>query len=462
MTSMVNKAEQLIQALSVVQPRVQQQSSEPVLNMAATLKQSIAKHGLLSVLIQDSQPMSNKAFRAALMVLPSPAATRDLPAGSILSATLDSPLPKGAVLIVKASKGQLVIQPPTDNASKQEQLRVAIRYLSNQLTNQAPNKAQLTQQLNQVLQQLPANSRNTLISLISQQGDSKLQLSPPSLATTKTAVLSEPNKAPIDIKQPLTPVLATERKQVQLVQGFSRAMLPTTLLNAQAATSTQSDKPLSQFAQILLQLQQGLASSSDTANKTNLLPQLLASLPKDLAASLQQKASQMLGSQPSSTGSPLLTMSDGPEQRLPQLLNSLLQHQTISQLQHSGANLQTDLPTSLQWLPFFHQGILKSAEFELASDTSPETKERQWRLKVYFSFPPLATICAELRFTTKDLSLTLWSESPATLQRLQQHSESLQAMINNHVSCQSLNCQYGMPPKKTKPDNPQQQLDIRA
>lgn len=458
MTSMVNKAEQLIQALSLIQPRVQQKTTEPVLDMASVLKQSIAKNGLLSVLIQDSQPMSNKAFRAAMMVLPSPAATPELPAGSILSATLDKPLPKGAVLIVKAEKGQLVIQPPVDNASKVEQLRVAIRYLSNQLTNQAPNKTELLQQLNQVLQQLPANSRNTLIKLLSQQtpATGAPNRAQNTVTAVNAAIISEAsktsNKAPIDIKQPLTPTLSTQRQQVQLLQGFSRATMPTTL----------PDKPLSQFAQVLLQLQQGLSGSSESPNKVNLLPQLLANLPKDLASSLQQKASQMLGNQTPSTGAPLINTGDGPEQRLPQLLNSLLQHQTISQLQHSALNLQTESPASLQWLPFFQQGLIKSAEYELESDATAERTERQWRLKVYFSFPPLATICAELRFTAKALNLTLWSESPSTLQRLQQHSESLQAMISNHVTCQSLHCQYGMPPKKTKPDNSQQQVDIRA
>ncbi len=440
---MVNKAEQLIQALNLIQPRVQQNTGTPVLDTVATIKQSIAQHGLLSVLIQDSSAMADKSFRSTLLVLPSPNKHPDLPAGSIIEAKLNTALPRGAVLMIQADKGQLVIQAPKDTASKTQQIQVAIQYLTNQLTNQAPEKPVIIRQINQLIQQLPTPTKDALVQVLT--GQSK---------PTTSADVSKPKQAQTN---PPAPALQQVRQQTSLLAGFTQASKPSLQLPTQQASNT---APLSQLASVL----QWLQSNTSEAKTNNLLPQLLAHIAKQTPDLLQMQAASMAMHKPATSGGqPLLNfLADTPESRLPQLLNGLLQHQTVAQLQHAAVNLQTDSPLTNHWLPFFHNQTLKAVEYDIEASEATQASERTWRVKVYFTLPPLAAICAELRFNASSLALTLWSETPQTLKLLQAHTETLQALLNNHVQCQPVACQYGMPPKKKKPDNPQQQVDIKA
>lgn len=167
---------------------------------------------------------------------------------------------------------------------------------------------------------------------------------------------------------------------------------------------------------------------------------------------------QQLGQRPGGeAGSAQQTAMQQEQQSLLQLrqtLEQVSQQQLVRTLQSILPDNPVDPPRVLQGIPLLSDQQLLWFELERhAEEKKSADKEdghtQTWILDLHFQLPPLAPVCARLRWSQGQAELTFLTDDTPTLRAFHNHLDALKQRLDElSLPVGELQCRYGLPPRR--------------
>ena len=151
-----------------------------------------------------------------------------------------------------------------------------------------------------------------------------------------------------------------------------------------------------------------------------------------------------------------------------QLLEQVSQQQQVRTLTPSQADTPNDQPRQLQGIPLLADQQLVWFDLERQpsepASGDPDTKSREWILDLHFQLPPMAPVCARLRWHQDHARLEMLTDDTPTLRLMHSHLQGLQERLNElQLPVEEVQVRHGLPRRinKTSVDSPANDLSSR-